>query len=104
MALPWWVSCSAPAGRTSGGVLGGLTGILFELALSKVLAVIVLATLALLSLLWTWGITLGSICRAIQNRPRPERPPRSSPGGPGCCGGQPNKHCAPGAKAPGGRV
>lgn len=64
---------------TSGGVLGGLTGILFELALSKVLAVIVLATLALLSLLWTWGITLGSICRAIQNRPRPERPPQEQP-------------------------
>ena len=63
----------------SGGVLGGLTGILFELALSKVLAVIVLATLALLSLLWTWGITLGSICRAIQNRPRPERPPQEQP-------------------------
>ena len=64
---------------TSGGVLGGLTGILFELALSKVVAVIVLATLALLSLLWTWGITLGSICRAIQNRPRPERPPQEQP-------------------------
>ena len=59
---------------TSGGVLGGLMGILFELALSKVLAIIVLAILALLSLLWTWGITLRSIGRAIQNRPRPDLP------------------------------
>lgn len=59
---------------TSGGVLGGLTGILFELALSKVLAMIVLSILALVTLLWTCGITLRSIGRAIQNRPRPDLP------------------------------
>ncbi len=44
------------------------------MALSKVLAIIVLAILALLALLWTWGITLRSIGRAIQNRPRPDLP------------------------------
>ena len=64
---------------TGGGVLGGLTGILFELALSKVLAIIVLTPLALLSLLWTCGITLRSIWRAIQNRPRPDLPPQERP-------------------------
>ena len=63
----------------SGGVLGGLVGILFELALSKVLGAIILCLLALLSLLGVCNITVGSILHAIQNRPRPdfESPSRS---------------------------
>ena len=48
---------------TSGGVLGGLMGILFELALSKVLAIIVLAILALLSPVSYTHLTLPTTSR-----------------------------------------
>lgn len=56
----------------SGGVLGGLLAIIFELALSRILAIIVLCILSLIALLSSLDITVGSIIRAIENRPRPD--------------------------------
>ena len=56
----------------SGGVLGGLVAITFELALSRILAIIVLCILGLIALLASLDVTIGSIIRAIENRPRPD--------------------------------
>ena len=58
-----------------GGVFGGLIGLLFQSALAKVLAVIVLTFLCLLSVASVCDITVPSLIHAIQNRPRPEREP-----------------------------
>ncbi len=65
-----------------GGVLGGLVGIIFRLAVGKVLAAILLSISALLWLLSAFQITLGSIIRAIQNRPRPDKEPECQQGDP----------------------
>ena len=67
----------------SGGVLGGLVGLLFFKAVGKVLSVIFLLPLLLLALLGAFDITIPGIVRAIRDLPRPERPeperPREEP-------------------------
>ncbi len=59
------------AGTTAGVICGGITLIL-ELLLNKIITGIILIVAALLTLLASMQITIPSIIRAIQNRPRPE--------------------------------
>ena len=61
------------AAGKSGGVLGGLVGIGVQLALDKVLSILVLVVLSLFWFLMSCNITVPSIIRAIRNRPRPEK-------------------------------
>ena len=67
----------------SGGVLGGLVGLLFFKAVGKVPSVIFLLPLLTLALLGAFDITIPGIVRAVRNLPRPERPeperPREEP-------------------------
>ena len=59
------------AGSTAGIVCGGLS-LIFTLLLNEVITGIVLIIAAILCLLASMQITVPSIVRAIQNRPRPE--------------------------------
>ena len=59
------------AGSTAGIVCGGLS-LIFTLLLNEVITGIVLIIAAILCLLASMQITVPSIIRAIQNRPRPE--------------------------------
>ncbi len=57
---------------TAAGVICGGVGLIFELLLNKVISGIVLIIAAILCLLGSMQITIPSIIRAIQNRPRPD--------------------------------
>ena len=69
---------------TTGGVICGLLGMLIHLLCGAVVSYIVLIIAALLTLLAGMQITIPSIIRAIQNRPRPDwdeepKEPRKEP-------------------------
>ena len=68
---------------TTGGVLCGGIALLVHLLCGRIVSYIVLTVCGLLFLLGGMQITIPSIIRAIQNRPRPdweeERPPRQEP-------------------------
>jgi len=57
---------------TAAGVICGGVGLIFELLLNKVISGIVLIIAAILCLLGSMQITIPSIIRAIQDRPRPD--------------------------------
>ena len=67
------------AGGTTGGVLCGLAAILIQMAIGTVLSYIVFILAAIVTLLGAMQITVPSIIRAIQNRPRPETDPKDRP-------------------------
>ena len=67
------------AGGTTGGVLCGLGAILIQMAIGTVLSYIVFILAAIVTLLGAMQITVPSIIRAIQNRPRPETDPKDRP-------------------------
>ena len=58
------------AASTSAGIVCGGLGMLFQLLLGKIISYIVLVIAAVLTLLASFQITIPSIIRAIQNRPR----------------------------------
>ena len=59
------------AGRTAGLVCGG-TALLLQLLCGKAITYVILITAALITLLASMQITIPSIIRAVQNRPRPD--------------------------------
>ena len=59
----------------SGGLIAGLIAMLLELVISKVGAVILCVVLLALSVLTAFNMTVGSLIRAIRNRPRAEYAP-----------------------------
>ncbi|MDD3164276.1 MAG: DNA translocase FtsK [Oscillospiraceae bacterium] len=67
------------AGGTSGGLISGFFGVLFQTLLGKFLSVLVLVLLLLLLIIMACNMTLISLIRAIHNRPRPEREEQELP-------------------------
>ncbi len=60
---------------TSGGLMAGFFAMFLELIISKIGAVLLAITALLLALLSSFNMTVGSLYRAIRNRPRPEYEP-----------------------------
>ena len=61
--------------RTSGGLLAGLIAMFLALIIHKIGAVLLTVILLALCLLTSFNMTVGSLYRAIKNRPRPEYEP-----------------------------
>ena len=61
--------------RESGGLVAGFLAMFLELIISKIGAVALVVVLLLLSAMLSCNITVVSLYRAIQNRPRPEYDP-----------------------------
>ncbi|MGN0998250.1 MAG: DNA translocase FtsK [Faecousia sp.] len=59
------------AGRTAGLICGGIA-LLLQLLCGKAISYVILITAALITLLASMQITIPSIIRAVQNRPRPD--------------------------------
>ena len=60
---------------TSGGLLAGLLAMFLELIISKIGAVLLAMVALALTLLGSFNMTVGSLYKAIRNRPRPEYEP-----------------------------
>ncbi|MFI3312853.1 MAG: DNA translocase FtsK, partial [Eubacteriales bacterium] len=58
---------------TTGGILGGILAMAMAGAFSDVGAIFILILALIITLLTAWNITLFSLIRAIQNRPRPQK-------------------------------
>ena len=61
--------------RVSGGLLAGFLAMFLELIIHKIGAVLLSIILMVLCLLTSFNMTVGSLYRAIKNRPRPEYEP-----------------------------
>ena len=65
-------------GRMSGGLLAGFLAVFLELIISKIGAVLLSVVLLILCTLTGFNMTVMSLYRAIQSRPRPEYEPMAS--------------------------
>ncbi len=78
--IPWELSMVGELWKTgvagtSGGLAAGFLALFLELVISKIGAVLLAVVAFLLALLGSFNMTVGSLYRAIQNRPRPEYEP-----------------------------